>query len=158
MKEESNLFGKEKDYGPSFKEHLFQQYKFYLESAEKISDRRQVANAFFLTLNTAFISFIGFLVTQTDFTSFLFRLLIAVVGVAICLVWLFLINSYKQLNSVKFKVIHKIEEKLPLKLYDYEWDRLGEGKDNSKYFPFSHAEIYIPWIFGFLYVLILFFR
>lgn len=49
----------QKDYGEKYFPHLFEQYKLYVESAEKISDRRQNANNYFLTINTALISFLG---------------------------------------------------------------------------------------------------
>ena len=64
----------------------------------------------------------------------------------------FLIKSYKQLNTGKFAVIHEIEKHLPLALYKYEWQVLGEGKDKTKYYPFSHVELWIPRIFGILYL------
>ena len=71
--------------------------------------------------------------------------------ISICIIFWYLIRSYKQLNIGKFVVIHKIEESLPLALYKYEWEILGEGKDKNKYYPFSHIELWIPWIFGILY-------
>jgi hypothetical protein len=40
----------------------------------------------------------------------------------------------------EFAVIHKIEEQLPLRLYEYEWQILGYGKDPKKYRPFTHVE------------------
>ena len=42
----------EKEYGQQYKDHLFSQYQHYIESAEKISDRRQNANNYFITINT----------------------------------------------------------------------------------------------------------
>lgn len=57
---ETRLFQKsEKEYGNNYKPHLFEQYKLYIQSAEKISDRRQNANNYFITINTALISFLG---------------------------------------------------------------------------------------------------
>jgi hypothetical protein len=54
----------------------------------------------------------------------------------------------------KVRVIHEIEKHLPLALYRYEWKVLGEGKDKRKYYPFSHIELLIPWVFGVIYVLL----
>jgi len=65
-----------------------------------------------------------------------------------------LIRSYKQLNAGKFEVIHEIEKRLPLALYKYEWEILGEGKDKNKYYPFSHIELWIPWVFGIIYAVL----
>jgi len=56
------------------------------------------------------------------------------------------------LNTGKFKVLHKIESKLPLAIYEYEWEVLEEGKNKKVYYPFSHIELLIPWLFGIIYV------
>jgi len=149
----SDLFSKnEKEYGDEYKNHLFEQYKLYIKSAEKTSDRRQQANNYFITINTALISLIG-LFFQIKFfeNNTWIKSLLAFVGIIICVVFWYLIRSYKQLNTGKFKVIHQIEENLPLVLYKHEWKVLGEGKDKKVYYPFSHIELLIPWIFGLIY-------
>ena len=98
----------------------------------KISDRRQNANNFFLTLNTVLISVIGLSFQVKIFDNYSWvRVLIAVLGILICIIFWFLLSAYKQLNTGKFKVIHEIEQMLPLALYDYEWKILGEGKDKK---------------------------
>jgi len=149
----SDLFAKnEKDYGDNYKEHLFEQYKLYVESIEKTSDRRQHANNYFITINTTLISFIGLSFQIKIFENLAgIKLVLALVGIIICAVFWYLIRSYKQMNAGKFAVIHKIEEHLPLALYKYEWEILGEGEDNKKYYPFSHIELIIPWVFGIIY-------
>ncbi len=148
-----DLFSKnEKEYGAEYKNHLFEQYKLFIDSVEKTSDRRQQANNYFITINTALISFIGLSFQINLFKSLPWlKILFAVLGIIICFIFYFLIRSYKQLNTGKFAVIHEIEKHLPLALYRYEWQVLGEGKDKSKYYPFSHVELLIPWIFGILY-------
>ena len=151
----SDLFLKtEKDYGPAYKEHLLEQYKLYVESVEKTSDRRQQANNYFITINAALISLIGlsFQVKVLENVAWT-KSLLALVGIVICVVFWFLIRSYKQLNTAKFLLIHEIEKHLPLALYKYEWKVLGEGKDASKYYPFSHIELSVPWVFGIFYIL-----
>ena len=151
----SDLFAKnEKDYGNDYKEHLFEQYKLYVESVEKTSDRRQHANNYFITINTALISLIGlsFQIKIFENLSWM-KSVLALVGIIICIVFWYLIRSYKQLNTGKFAVIHEVEKYLPLALYKYEWEILGEGKDNKKYYPFSHIELLIPWVFGIIYAL-----
>ena len=152
----SDLFSKnKKDYGENYKEHLFEQYKLYVESVEKTSDRRQQANNYFITINTALISFIGLSFQFKIFENLAWiKSILALVGIIICVVFWYLIRSYKQLNTGKFAVIHKIEKNLPFALYKYEWEILGEGKDNKKYYPFSHVEHFIPWVFGIIYALL----
>lgn len=152
----SDLFSKnEKEYGTNYKEHLFEQYKIYVESIEKTSDRRQHANNYFITINTSLISLIGLSFQIKIFENLAgIKLVLAFVGIVVCVIFWYLIRSYKQLNTGKFDVVHKIEEHLPLALYKYEWGVLGKGEDNKKYYPFSHIELIIPWVFGIIYALL----
>lgn len=152
----SDLFAKnEKDYGNNYQEHLFEQYKLYVESVEKTSDRRQHANNYFITINTALISLIGLSFQIKIFENLAWiKSVLALVGIFICVIFWYLIRAYKQLNTGKFEVIHEIEQHLPLALYKHEWKVLGEGKDNKKYYPFSHIELIIPWVFGIIYALL----
>jgi hypothetical protein len=53
-------------YGDKYIEHLLDQYKIYINAAEKISDRRQKTNEFFLGLNTALLALLGFVATKTN--------------------------------------------------------------------------------------------
>lgn len=154
MTKDSLFIVDEKKYGTDYQKHLFEQYKIYIDSIEKISDRRQHANNYFITINTVLISLIG-LFCQLKITECIcwVKPLIAVMGVIICAIFWFLIRSYKQLNTGKFQVVHEIEKRLPLALYQYEWEILGEGKNQNIYYPFSHIELFIPWVFGILYVM-----
>ena len=145
---------KKKDYGSQYDEHFFEQYKLYLQSAEKISDRRQQANNYFITINAALITFLGLSFRFNDLESLVYvHLLFCLVGVVICVIFGYLIRSYKQLNTGKFQVIQEIERRLPITMYEREWQLLGEGKDRKKYTPFSDVEILVPWAFGVIYML-----
>lgn len=63
----NGLEGVAKDnYGSNYTEHLFEQYKLYVEMADKISARRQTANTFFLTINTAAVALLGAVLPSTD--------------------------------------------------------------------------------------------
>ena len=54
---ESKLFVAESaKYGDKYVEHVLEQYKTYVKSAEKISEQRQKANEYFLAVNTALIA------------------------------------------------------------------------------------------------------
>ncbi len=154
---DKTLFAKTlQEYGEEYNSHYFEQYKLYVESIEKTSDRRQHANNYFITINTALISLIGlsFQVKILDDAPWI-KLIFSIVGIIICVVFWFLIRSYKQLNAGKFAVLHEIEQNLPIALYKHEWKVLGEGKKNEKYYPFSHIELLIPWIFGSIYIFLL---
>ena len=97
----------------------------------------------------------GVIIQTEKFNTLPTILPILIVWIAISVIFYYLIKSYKQLNTGKFELIHKIEEKLPLNLYAYEWIVLGEGKNKNKYFPFSHIEKRLPIILGGIYSLLL---
>lgn len=147
------------EYGEEYQNHLLEQYKLYVQMADKISDRRQLANSFFLTVNTALIAFLGLVARPavgsdpnvTANPPLLWILVVSAAGVVLCYSWYRLVRSYKGLNSGKFKVIHAIEAKLPSSPYDAEWEAVGRGENPKLYLPITHVEIYIPWVFAALY-------
>ncbi|MEP4892448.1 MAG: hypothetical protein ABJV04_20720 [Aliiglaciecola sp.] len=137
-----------------FNSHLLEQYKLYLNSAENISNRRQTANAFFVTLNTVIISLVSYLNLGTTQNSALYWI-VAIAGIVISYMWYRLIVSYRDLNTAKFKVVHEIEKMLPLRPYDAEWQAVGRGEKPALYLPFTHIEVFIPWVFLFLHLIVL---
>ena len=149
----NRLHRKEKeDYGDNYQQHLFEQYKLYVEGAEKISDRREGANKYFIAINAAIFTalIISFRIGGIEDIAYI-HIPLSFLGIIICAVFFVLLRSYRQLNAGKFKVIHKMEESLPLGPYDFEWKILGKGKRKDIYFPFSRVERLVPATFGMVY-------
>ena len=138
-------------YGESFRADLFEQYKHYVESAEKISERRVVANNYLLTVNAFLVTLYG-LVAASKYNTY-WIILVPIAGLLVSFTWHRIITSYRDLNTVKFKVIHELEQHMPAALYDYEWKKAQEGR-GKVYHPLSHLERWIPLIFMILYVLL----
>jgi len=104
------LFKNQEAYPPEqLRAHLLEQYKIYLEMADRISSRRQSANSFFLSLNTALVALVSYLCLGAQSASW--YVVVAVAGMAISYMWYRLVRSYKDLNTAKFKVVHEIESK-----------------------------------------------
>jgi hypothetical protein len=131
-----------------YDEKLFEQYKMYVELTDRISQRRATANSFFISANAALLTIASWF--KEDFGNYIY--LISVAGIAISLFWFFGIRSYKQLNAGKFKVIHEIEKHLPMNLFSHEWKSLGKGESRKEYWPLSHVELKIPFVFVVLYL------
>ncbi len=141
------------EYGSSYQDHLLDQYKLYVEMADKISERRANANSFFLTVITALISIVGIVSgfgTQAISVFSFWITTVSIVGLILCYSWYRILESYRQLNSGKFKVIHEIEKKLPLALYHGEWIMLGQGNNSQLYRPLTHVEKWVPIMFALL--------
>ena len=100
----------------------------------------------------SFVSYLNHIGTKSDTgISIIF-----LAGIISYFIWYRLIKSYKGMNSGKFKVIHEMEQILGYQPYNREWEKLGRGKDRSLYLPFTNIEIYVPWVFGGLYILFFF--
>ena len=131
---------------------VLEQYKLYVEMADRISARRSLTNTFFLTLNTAVFAAIGALWKNRPVAPswlLVFPLLALLVQ---CGAWFFIVRSYRQLNAAKYIVIGVLEERLPASPYwKAEWKALGEGRDKAKYWPMTHLEQWIPVVFAATY-------
>lgn len=143
-------------YGAQYNDHVLEIYKLYVEMADRISARRQSANSFFLTINSALVALIGYVNLRESYgvPSFVFYTLVSVAGMLLSYLWYRLILSYKQINAGKFRVVHEIELLLPLRIYYFEWKVLGEGREPHIYKPFTHIEIFVPWVFFALYAFV----
>jgi hypothetical protein len=145
--------GSYKDDGEHYQHAVLEQYKFYVEMADRVSARRSLTNTFFLTLNTTVFAAIGvFWKDRPSVPSWLliFPTLALVVQ---CAAWFFLVRSYRQLNAAKFVVAGVLEERLPASPYwRAEWKALGEGRNKAKYWPMTHLEQWIPITYAAAYV------
>jgi len=138
-------------YGESFKADLFEQYKLYVETAENSSERRVSANNYLLTVNAFLVTLYGLLAASPYKGSW--SVLIPIAGVLVSLTWHRIITSYRDLNTVKFKVIHELEREMPAALYEYEWHK-AEGGRGKAYHPLTHLERWVPVVFMLLYVVL----
>ena len=138
-------------YKGDFNTHLLEQYKVYVQSAENVSARRVASNRYMLTLSAAIVALYGVLYANFDLDWW--ALVIPAIGVPVSLVWYRIIKSHADLNRVKFKIIHEIEEHLPMAVYGYEWDLIGEGP-KKRYRAVTKIERWVPWLFVALHVVL----
>jgi hypothetical protein len=137
-------------YGDKYRDHLLEQYKLFVQTSQQVSERRQNANNFLLTLNSSLVTL--FVISLSSFGHHRWNALIPFTGLFVCFIWHSLVESYKDLNTAKFEVIHELEDQLPVALFRYEWHVCGHGKDKDKHVPLTHLERWIPWMFAMLYV------
>lgn len=132
---------------------VLEQYKLYVEMADRISARRALANTFFLSLNTAVFTALGIFLRASPSQSHGLLVVPLIVLLGQCLAWYWLVRSYRQLNSAKYMIVGLLEERLPASPYwSAEWKALGEGKDPSIYLPLTHLEQWVPILFFLAYL------
>lgn len=132
--------------------HLMDQYKLYVEMADRISQRRTSANTYFLSVNSAILAFVGYLTSKTEPVDYMW--LIALSGCMLTLFWYSIIISYRNLNAAKWQIVQDIEKRLPISPYDAEWDTVQRGENPKLYRPISHIESWVPWVFCSLHLIV----
>jgi hypothetical protein len=140
--------------GEKYQASLLEQYKVYVEMADRISARRSLHNTFFLLANTATLTIAGGFLQSLSKNGFLLILPLVMLLLQ-CGAWFWILRSYRQLNSAKYRVIGALEERLPASPYWLaEWRAVGAGKDKSVYWPITHIEQWTPAIFCGAYIAI----
>ena len=125
-------------------------YKMMVEMADRVSQRRQAANNFYLSVNTFLVGGSAFLKTLTPSTGTL--AIVTVAGLAICALWYQNIQSYRTLNGAKFEVINDVETRLAEQPFHTEWQTLDPDGDGKRHKPFYAVEGVVPWVFAAVYV------
>lgn len=133
------------------KPEMLEIYKLIVEMADRVSQRRQSANSFYLTVNTILVGGTSFL-TRSSFPN-LSGIALSIAGLAISLLWVRNIKSYKTLNSAKFKVITDLEKNLEYDAYSKEWEFLDPDGDGERHNPFHKIEGLVPFIFVAVYII-----
>jgi hypothetical protein len=127
------------------KKRLHSTYEMLVEMTDRVSSRRQTANSFYLSVNAAIVAATSYINSLGE--SKLNTAIVALGGIAVAFLWRRNIDSYRDLNSGKFKIIEKIENEMPFNPYNSEWSVLRRGEDKSHYRPFHSVEGLVPYLF-----------
>ena len=148
-------------YGDKYPDHLLEQYKLYVEMADRISQRRDQSNRFYVTIVSALAAIVVVIArfgvpadAANGALSHIGFLAIGLFGLALSIIWFFNIRSYRTLNSAKFAIINKIEKQLPFAGYTEEWSILRPPSDSPRYLQLTRVEQFVPAIFATLFVLL----
>lgn len=143
---------KQEDYGENFYIHLLEQYKLCVEMADRVSVRRGQANTFYISLLSGILGLLSLIVDKNLIagSASILLFITSVLGLSLCFTWYINIQSYKQINSLKFKVINEMEQYLPFACYSREWEILKEKQkhDKNQYIRLTAIEKFVPLIFA----------
>ena len=157
----------------------FEEFKFYYDSAEKVTDRRIALNQWNYTICSAIVISVAAVSKWVIANPSFFAvgvgivLLLYLMAVLFCSLWIGLIRDYKRLNNAKFDVLNAMAPQLkfsaepndvrisfePLKK---EWDRLQQAEAlqevssiNVIALKSSNIEYLIPKAFRLLFVVVI---
>lgn len=140
------------DYGENYNDHLLEQYKLYVEMADRVSQRRDQSNRFYVTIVSALAAIVviiaRFGAPENGALLEVAFLVIGLFGLALSVIWHFNIRSYRTLNSAKFDIINSIERQLPYAGYSKEWEILSKPpQGRPQYQQLTRVEQFVPVIF-----------
>lgn len=148
----------EKGFDKDDKDKLFEQYRIFLQMISSLERKREIVNRFYLSINIGLLAALG-LSTQLEIASFvsssLLTLVIPGTGTLFSLIWFQSIRSYKQLSTIKWSIVLKIERMLPLKIHETEWKMLSKGRGSKKYIRLTYVEQFTPVVFIATYVILI---
>ena len=133
---------------------LLEIYKLHAELADRVSQRRIEASKIFASVLLGMLALLGLALrfgvgevpVQAVFSA------TGILGIALTISWLGVIHSHKQLNSEKFRVLHKLEEQLPFQFFKDEWDPDNTGSKSNIYWKLTDVEKLMPLVFFLLFV------
>ena len=133
-------------------------YRLAVEMADRVSARRGTANAFFLTVESLFITTLFTVMSSRIVTNEFLIIGLALVGGLMSSTWYLQLRSYRDLNTAKFKVINALEESMGISVFNKEWEFLKQDEVKSwrgRYAELGVSERYMPMLFSILYLFVI---
>jgi hypothetical protein len=140
------------EYGDRYADHVLEQYKLYVELADRAAQRRNAATTGWIPL---LLNIVVALVTVSAASQALGRggqAVLTLLGILICLSWFQDERRYRALAVAKYAVIARLEKQLPFALEEAEWQEL-QSEANAGYFP--RVVVPLPIVFAFMHLAIL---
>jgi hypothetical protein len=136
----------------------FEEFKFFAQMTQDLSQRRQNATQTFLTVNTVIFTVLAFLVKDAGFRGWglvAITIPLFMVGIIACLVWLRIIGDYQRIIGWRYEELRSMEAALPgaYGMFQREWQRYYEPKDTRERMGSSSLEARLPRLFITLYLL-----
>ena len=108
MSDEDLVHKTKETYDGSFTADILEQYKIYVQSAENVSSRRIATSRYLLTLSAALLAVYG--IQLPGLNQSYWTLTVPATGMIVSVLWYCLIRSYRNLNDIKFQIIHDLEQ------------------------------------------------
>jgi hypothetical protein len=133
----------------------YQEYTFFIESTQWLTERRQTANDVYTSVNMAVFAALSFVfedMTRLSMKTCAFMSPLLIAGVLVCFMWHRLIVKYKQLINWRFDQLMAMERNMPdsYRMYNREWEDIYSKARGG----FSGVELWLPRIFIALYAAI----
>ncbi|MFZ9035309.1 MAG: RipA family octameric membrane protein [Francisellaceae bacterium] len=134
-----------------YNQMLIEQYKVYVELADRASFRRVSINLFFLIANIVIVGIMALGISRSSSELSLGLLVIPLLGLlSICYAWWRVVRFYRHTVNIKEQVIGALERRLPSSPI-YSAERQAAEKKGS-FTPLKRIETLMPFVFILLYL------
>ncbi|MFE7572964.1 hypothetical protein ACFU76_39570 [Streptomyces sp. NPDC057539] len=143
--------------GPEERPEELELYKLAVEMADRVSARRGIANAFFLSVQSALVTLVGFGALKLSESPWWVSLAVTLAGITLSATWWMQLRSYRDLNTAKFTVINKLEDRLPVKIFADEWEVLKRDPIpgwRKRYAELGTSERLVPLVFALAHLIL----
>lgn len=127
------------------KKLTFEEFKFYYETTDKVTDRRIALNQWNYTICSAIVVAVaavsGWAIANLEFfaVGVVIVIILSIMAVLFCSLWIGLIRDYKKLNNAKFDVLNEMapnvvfssepnDTRVSYEPFKKEWDKLKESE------------------------------
>ncbi len=133
---------------------LLEIYRIHANLADQVSNRREGANRLYVSLLVGLLSVLAIVIRfgPVGVVEWELFVLVGLFGSLLSLSWWGVIQSYRQLNREKFRVMRDLEEKLPFQFFKREWDTKGVGGKSNDYVQLTKVESHLPTLFGLFFL------
>lgn len=127
----------------------YEEYTFFAESTQKLTDRRQAATQTYLGVSTAIFASIAFLTKDVGLhgtAMFILTGPLFVVGIFSCVIWHKTILDYKAIIAWRYEQLIAMEKEIPNihAIYTREAETFFAQKDCKRRIRFSTLERALP--------------
>lgn len=140
----------------------FEEYKFFVDHTQRLSDRRQQTSQFFVAVHSVIFVVLSFIVRDAELGDGMIVLIsapILVIGVLSSLMWQRMIERYRTLIKWRYEQLQAMEQSPEMagsqRFFTREWEELFKPRSGSQAFSFSAVELSIPRMMMLLYVMYL---
>lgn len=130
---------------------LMEQYKIYVEMADRLNARRSLAQTYFMTFHAIVLGLLGLTLIHEQSMQRVGFLLFPLLGLLVmCYGWWALVQYFRRVSRAKALVISEFEKRLPSRpSIQAEYKAMGRL---NPYKPLKRMEVLLPFVFGLLYI------
>jgi hypothetical protein len=135
--------------GAGSQDYLIETHRWYINSAERIGQRRATVNSLLLVGNAGLASYFS-VVGPTLVENPIPNIVIPVIGLLVCLGWFLALKNFGQAAAAKAHVIRRLEEGLPATVFAEERKMVEQG--SASVGPLAKIGNATPALFALMYV------